>query len=391
MSRLRIALVAHGIHFRGGMERYFAELARAFCKEHEVHLFTSECGDVPEDQVIIHPVPVASKPILVKFLQFYVRSSRILAKEDFDIVHTIGGITVRQNVVTAQYCQYAWGRAIAQEPGAAEGVTAYHQMMWRLTGFFEKQAVNSQHTKVVSANSSRTKEDLQICYGTDPSKINVIYNGVDPIRFTPENIRHRAATRKRYGISDNALLLLFVGEYRRKGLANVVRALGLLQRPEVHLLAVGRGDHAHFSAIADKSGVREQVTFAASTSDIEYVFGAADVFVFPTLYEPFGMVITEAMASGLPVITSRRAGAAEMIEEGVSGLLLDHPADVQELTQKLEEILSQSSCRREIGARARQSVSHYDWAKVADETMMLYRQISPERQQKGHTSRGALL
>ena len=210
----------------------------------------------------------------------------------------------------------------------------------------------------------------------------MIYNGVDPKRFTPNNNTQRPAVRQRYGINRDVLLLLFVGEYRRKGLANVIRALGLLQRPDVHLLAVGRGDHALFSALADSAGVSAQVTFAGPTTDIECVFGAADAFVFPTLYEPFGMVITEAMASGLPVLTSRRAGAAEMIEDGVNGLLLDNPGDTQELAQKLEIMLSKSFCRSDVGIRGSQSVSHYDWTQVADETMVLYRQVVQERQQE---------
>ena len=376
MSRLRIALVAHGIHFRGGMERAFAELARDLCHEHDVHLFASEVGDVPTDHVTIHPISVREKPILVKFLQFYAKSSRMLQNENFDIVHTIGGITARQNMVTAQYCQAAWGHAISQEPGAAEGVTAYHRLMWRLTGYFEKQAVNSAHTQIVSANSERTKADLQKFYGTDPGKIHVVYNGIDPVRFTPENARYRADIRNRYKIAETDFVILFVGEYRRKGLANVIRALGHLHMPHVHLLAVGAGDQAHYTALAAQSGVPSQVTLAGPASDIERIFGAVDAFVFPTFYEPFGMVITEAMASGLPVITSRSAGAAEFIEDGATGFLLDNPGDVEELAEKLRVMLSLGSLHGDFGSRARQSIVHYDWKKVAEETLNLYRQIS---------------
>ena len=376
MSRLKIALVAHGIHFRGGMERAFAELARALCREHDVHLFAAEVGDVPTDQVTIHPISVREKPILVKFLQFYAKSSRLLQNENFDIVHTIGGITARQNVVTAQYCQSAWGHALAQEPGAAEGISSYHRFMWRLTGYFEKQAVSSAHTKIVIANSERTKADLQKFYGTDPGKIQVVYNGVDPVRFTPENARYRAEIRKRYAIAETDFVLLFVGEYRRKGLANVIRALRQLNAPHVHLLAVGAGDQAYYTALAAQSGVPAQVTLAGPACDIERIFGAVDAFVFPTFYEPFGMVITEAMASGLPVITSRSAGAAEFIENGATGFLLDNPGDVKELTEKLKIMLSLGSLRANFGSKARQSIVHYDWQKVADETLKLYQQIS---------------
>ena len=147
----------------------------------------------------------------------------------------------------------------------------------------------------------------------------------------------------------------------------------------MHLLAVGRGDLDHFAGLAEAAGAREQVTLAGPASDIERVFGAADAFVFPTLYEPFGMVITEAMASGLPVITSRQAGAAEMIEDGASGLLLDAPGDVQELASVMERLLLSGINSDAMGAKARDSVIGYDWAKVAAETMGLYRQVAQNR------------
>ena len=375
MSCLKIALVAHGIHFLGGMERCFAELTHALCREHDVHLFTSDATDVPLDRVTLHPIPVVQQPLLLKFLQFYLISSRLLRREEFDIVHTIGGITARQNIVTAQYCQYAWGSAIKQEPAAAEGITAYHRMMWRLTGYFEKRAINSPDTHKVIANSHRTGKDLQKFYGTDPHKIEVIYNAVDPSRFTPKNQCHRASIRQRHGIREEAMLLLFVGEYRRKGLANVIRALGKLRAQHVHLLAVGQGDQNRYAALASQNGVCDQVTLAAPTSDIERVFGAVDTFVFPTLYEPFGMVITEAMASGLPVITSRAAGAAEWIEDGVNGLLLNNPSDTNELAACLGRLIFDDPLRHKLGANARESVSCHDWKRMAGQTLSLYSQL----------------
>ena len=356
------------------MERYSAELAARLCREHDVHLFTCEANDVPLDRVTVHPVKIAQKPFLALFAQFYRQTSRMIRMDDFDIVHTIGGITARQNIVTAQYCQYAWGDAIRREPGAKEGINAYHQLMWRLTGYFEKRAFTSPQTLGISANSTATRSDLIKFYGADPAKIQVIYNGVDSERFTPVNTRHRAEIRQRYQIADNALVVLFVGEYRRKGLATVIRAVGKLQDTRIHLLAVGKGDFAHYQHLAAQAGIAPQATFAGPARDIEQVFGAADLFVFPTYYEPFGMVITEAMASSLPVITSRSAGAAEMISEGENGLLLDKPGDAEELAQKIALLLSDGALRKDMGERARPAASGYRWSHVAEDTLRLYYQ-----------------
>ena len=372
MSRLRIALVANHIHFRGGMERYCAEIAGRLCLDHDVHLFTCEASGVPTDKLTVHPVHIRQKPFLALFTQFYQKTSRLIRLADFDIVHTIGGITSHQNIVTAQYCQYAWGDAIRRDPGAKAGVTAYHQMMWRLTGYFEKRAYTSPETLGVSANSRRTEADLIKFYGADPAKIKVIYNGVDTDRFSPANARFRDQVRQHYQIPADALVVLFVGEYRRKGLATLVEALGKLRNPRLHLLAVGKGDLPHYRALAEAAGIAGQATFAGPARDIEQVFGAADFFVFPTYYEPFGMVITEAMASGLPVITSRSAGAAEMVHEGASGLLLDHPSNPDELARKIAALVADSAARKEMGRLARPAASGYTWDNVAADTLNLY-------------------
>ena len=372
MSRLRIALVANHIHFRGGMERYCAELATALCDQHDVHLFTCEADDVPRDKVTVHLVRTASKPFLALFAQFYWKTSRMIRMEDFDIVHTIGGITARQNIVTAQYCQAAWGDAIRREPGAREGINAYHQFMWQMTGYFERRAFTSPLTLGISANSERTRDDLVKFYGADAAKIQVIYNGVDSQRFSPANVQHRSAIRQRYALPADAPVVLFVGEYRRKGLATVIRALGLLHHASVHLLAVGKGDQKHYQALAAEAGITGRATFAGPVRDIEQVFGAADMFVFPTYYEPFGMVITEAMASGLPVITSRSAGASEMMTEGVNGLLLDRPGDPDELSRKMAILLADAALREEMGAHARPAAAEVSWAHVAEDTLRLY-------------------
>ena len=372
MTRLRIALVANHIHFRGGMERYCAELVNALCDRHDLHLFSCEVDDVPRDKVTVHPVRTIKKPFAALFAQFYWQTSRMIRMQDYDIVHTIGGITAQQNIVTAQYCQYAWGDAIRREPGAKEGITAYHQFMWRMTGYFEKRAFTSPQTLGISANSHRTQADLIKFYGANSEKIQVIYNGIDASRFTPTNSRFRQEIRQRYQIPETSVVVLFVGEYRRKGLATVIRALGELQDPRIHLLAVGKGNLEQYQTLAKQAGISQQVTFAGPARDIEQVFGAADMFVFPTYYEPFGMVITEAMASSLPVITSRSAGASEMISEGESGLLLDNPGDPHELSQKIKILLADEANRNQIGKSARAAASIYNWSHVAEDTLQLY-------------------
>ena len=389
MKRLKIALVAHDIHFRGGMERQFAELVTAICRDHCVHLFTSCVDNVPFEHVTVHHVPVTQKPFALKFAQFYLRSGRLIDFDEFDIVHTIGGITPRQNVVSAVFCQYAWGDVIKHNSEANRLAKPYHKFMWRFTGYFERKAMTESQTKLIGANSQRTADDLERFYGCSQSKIRVIYNGVDWTRFHPGYRSSRSEIRRRYSIGDEDLVVLFVGEYRRKGLSTLIKALSLVKEPRAKILAVGKGNKDEYTVFAKSLGVKDKVILADPAKDIELVYAASDLFAFPTYYEPFGMVITEAMATGIPVVTSRTAGASEMFSDGVSCILLQNSDDPAELAKHIDRLLSDSTLRTEMGQLGRQAVIGYDWKRVAQETLKLYAEVVGDADQISNQLTGA--
>jgi UDP-glucose:(heptosyl)LPS alpha-1,3-glucosyltransferase len=134
-----------------------------------------------------------------------------------------------------------------------------------------------------------------------------------------------------------------------------------LKRKNIHLLAVGRLDASAYAAEIAKLGMSDRVHFAGSTNDIAKFYACADVFALPTQYEAWGLVIVEAMACGLPVLTSRLAGAAEAVKEGWSGELLDNPRDVEEVSAKLSLLLDGHHAD---GQAISDSVSAYRWDRV---------------------------
>jgi UDP-glucose:(heptosyl)LPS alpha-1,3-glucosyltransferase len=115
--------------------------------------------------------------------------------------------------------------------------------------------------------------------------------------------------------------------------------------------------------------------FRPSSKHIERFFAAADLFVFPTLYEPYGMVISEAMASGIPVITSRAAGAAELIEHGETGWLTADPWDPDQIAVGLRALAADPGLRQRMGAAARSKIEAYTWDRAAEQTMAVYREV----------------
>jgi len=109
-----------------------------------------------------------------------------------------------------------------------------------------------------------------------------------------------------------------------------------------------------------------------ATSEIQRYYGAADALVLPTPYDAFGMVITEAMACGLPVITTPLAGAAELLTHGVHGLLVNSPTDIGGLSAAMHTLSSDSSARERMGIAAAALMREHTWDRVADRTLAVY-------------------
>ncbi len=202
----------------------------------------------------------------------------------------------------------------------------------------------------------------------------MIYNAVDPLEFGPQVREGRDATRARLGIaaSDVAFLLLGSG-YARKGVPAALRSLARL--PEnARLVVVGRDKNpSQYKALARRLDVAARVSFAGPQADPRPYLGAADAFVLPTLYDPLSNAVLEALACGLPVVTSRRCGAGELVVAHDAGVVCD-ATDVAAIAEGMRRLLDPAQ-RLSMAARATAAVATLTPDAMAGELIGLYREM----------------
>ena len=238
----------------------------------------------------------------------------------------------------------------------------------------ERRLFASPVLRAVICNSKMVRDDLRERFGLPEDRLPVIYNAVDSEQFSPELRKHRTALRAALRIGEDATVFLLVGSgYARKGAARAIEALSRLPG-NAHLIVVGRDKSLRrYRRLARRLGVRERVSLVGPQEDAKAFYGAADVFVLPTLYDPCPNAALEAMACGLPVITSTRCGAAELVIEHDAGFVC--PArDIDALVRHMQT-LTDASVRDAQGARARAAMLPLTPSAMTLQLALLYRDL----------------
>lgn len=366
---LKIAFLVHDYHRAGGHSRYVAELATRLAKVHEVHVFANRIEDDGTAPIHFHKVPAWRARAATTVLSFMIPVTLQVGR-DFDIIHSQGFCGFCGNVFTAHICNRAWHLGLEKLNG---GTTFTQTIFDAVAGALEYLTYHFARRKQVIAISHRVAADLVKHYRC-PAPMTVIHHGVDLDVFSPETrARWRQETRAKYGLAENEPVFLFVGDLRKGG-GPCIRALAQLESGK--LLFVSRSRIDPYQRIVDEAGLkRERVLFVGPTSQVERFYSAADAFLLPTPYDAFGMVVSEAMACGLPVIVSREAGASELIEHGVNGLLLDDYSSATELAACMKSLAHDSAWGAQLGRMARRTVESMSWDSVTRQTMEVYRQL----------------
>ena len=246
--------------------------------------------------------------------------------------------------------------------------------LWhRYTLAAETEMFRHPKLRAVICNSRMVKDDIARRFGVAEERLQVIYNGVDLEAFHPRLRESQGrALRQKVGVGETAPVILFVGSgYERKGLPTLLHALSRMSCRDARLWVVGRDkDESLMRKLAQTLGVDERVLFLGAQADVKPFYGAADVFALPTLYDPFPNAALEALACGLPLVTTTTCGAAELITTD-NGRVISAGDDAA-LAASLDELCSRAPAMRDA---ARASVAHLDLAQMAAQLMVLYSRL----------------
>jgi len=371
---MEIGLIRKRFLLHGGAERFTSTLAKELIKrKHDVHVYASAWDNAKG--VTYHDVPVLPfGGSFFKAMMFAFTAKLELIQEPCDIVINNEKVVAGDIYRAGDGCHREWLKVrkqyISSIRAALQLISPFHLLMRLL----EKQIFTSKLCKKYIAISEMVKKDIMNNYDVPAKDIKVIYNGVDSSAFRPAvNEAERENIRKEFGYDKNHYVILFVGScFERKGLKFLLQAFAQLNSEKARLLVVGKGNKNKYSQYL--KGIEDKVQFTGIIEDREKVFRAADVFAFPTLYEPFGNVQLEALASGLPVITTSRSGAAEIIEEDVHGYVVEKPEDVDDIAKHLRTLAKEGK-RKAMGAAARELAQKFPVGKNVSEILELCREV----------------
>ncbi len=372
---MRIGIIRKRYTFHGGAEKFSQSfIEKLAAKGHEIHVFAIEWQkDNTVGNIYFHKIPAITCNSFVRDLTFAASSFFILKKQrkQLDIIQSHDRTLYQDIYRSVDGCHIEWLRQRWTRIGPWKKISVvinpYH---WLVLGL-ESMIFSGHRYKKIVAISEFVKRLIMKHYRVDGKDIEVIYNGVDIERFHPGNrALYREEVRNKYALNDGDFVILFVGSgFERKGVKYLLSAVELIKEP-LTVLIVGRGPESKFAKFVKK----QRVIFCGPQGDIHKYYAASDIFVFPTSYEPFGNVHLEALASGLPVITTRLSGASEIIRDNVQGFVVDRPEDIRNIAEGIR-LLMNGDERRRMSLEARRLSEQFSFEGYIAKMLELYDSI----------------
>ena len=370
----------------GGIARHCEGLAKALVQQnHEVHLFTLDFPGSPnyEEMDGVKVYRTSTELGHPNFLTWVLLFNHFLTKRmadvsrsvDFDVIHVHDWLAAFSGITFKHYLKKPMVLTVhSTEIGRAQGLRSpdsfsINGIEWWATYEADRVIVCSQSMK----------NEIGGHFNLPLDKVDVIPNAIDPTKY--QTFVDRGAVRQRYGVGYGEKLILCVGRLvPQKGIEYFIRAIPSIAKryPEAKFIIVGEGwsrDILEAEARASGQGRKIQFTGFASDKEVINLMTSADVLVVPSVYEPFGIVALEGMASGVPVVASQVGGLSEVIEHNRTGLFV-YPRSPESIAWGIDRVLSDPDHAKWLTENAKEKLHKaYSWEAVAMKTVEVYRKV----------------
>lgn len=369
-KNLRIAFVRRGYAQSGGAEAYLKRVADGIVKAgHEVQLVTT--NEWPEEQ---WPFGSINRLRATTVIGFADELEQLRPQLRCDVLFSLERVWNCDIYRAGDGVHRAWlaRRKRFEVPlkQFVRGTSRKHRDLLQL----EESLFGKRNAGRVIAASEMVVSEITDLYGYPADKIDIVRNGIplDKFRF---DLGLREKSRAKLKLEQDQIALLFAGSgWERKGLMFAIEAMALCKNPKMRLLVAGRGEASRYKTTRLRFWREDPLQFLGEVSDLTPVYAASDAFILPTIYDPFSNACLEALATGLPVITTRSNGFSEILDDNVHGSIIDTPANLIGLRDAIRFWSDPS--RREAARSANiERASHFDISKNAEQTLQILKRV----------------
>ena len=414
---MRIAVISPFLDCSHGTERCIVEQLERFALQPgaEIHIYAQRIQDLhgvtpykysptakspkhdavtrSDNRLSWHKVPSIPGPHLLQYI-FWFFANRLCRwwdaafhHENYDLLYSPGINASDADAISVHVVFHEFYRQVRPQlnfrstPLIAWPRLAHRRAYYRLIMTLENR-IYRRPTISLAAISASAATLLEKYF--QPPAIRVIRYGVDVQAFcVSRRLAERPAARKNFQLSpENFALLLIGNDWRTKGLAALLQSLVLIHELPWKLLVVGRDVREPYDKMIREYGIANRVSFLPPSPDVMQFYAAADAYAGPSLEDAYGLPILEAMAGGLPVIASARAGAHEIITDGADGIILRDPQNPDELAAALRSLITNPTLCTQLGERATRTAQNHTWDRNAQVTWEWLNEVADQKKKR---------
>jgi glycosyltransferase involved in cell wall biosynthesis len=390
---LRIAVISPFLDRSHGTERVILEQIQRFAErpDTEIHIYAQQLADLAgvrrfdssldtqAGRIFWHKVPSLPGPHLFAYIWWFFANHLYrwwdarFHKLKYDVVYSPGINALDADVIAVHIVFHEFYRRIRSHLRLTRSSIGswprliHRRIYYRLIMMLERRVYPRPETHLVAISQLVARHLQEFFHRPDAC---IVPNAVDTDRFTPQiRVQNRETARAALQLSADTFVLLIIGnDWAKKGLETLLHSLAECRDSSMMLLVVGRDDRSMFLPLIDRLGLQQRVQFHAPTDKVEHFYAAADLYAGPSLEDSFALPPLEAMACGLPVITSVNNGGSQIITEGVDGFVLSDPRDTIALSSLLRRLHQGPELCARVGVNAARTAQNYTWDRNARAT-----------------------